>query len=250
MKSSEDILGFNICQELPQTPENGKIIINTINPHSYIIAKKDILFKKAIIASNYIIADGFGFVLASKILNKKKIFRITGSDLHKHFLIEAESKLLKVFYLGADEKTLECIKAKVSVEYPSVSVNSYSPPFKNVFSPKDNEKIIKSINKISPDILFIGMTAPKQEKWEYINSKYLNVKVICSIGAVFDYYSEKIIRPKEIWQKAGLEWLIRLIKDPRRLWKRTFKSMPEFVIEIIKYKILSKKYLTIKKKKI
>ncbi|MEX0275522.1 MAG: WecB/TagA/CpsF family glycosyltransferase, partial [Flavobacteriaceae bacterium] len=93
-------------------------------------------------------------------------------------------------------------------------------PFKKVFSEKDSEEMIKAVNAFKPDVLFVGMTAPKQEKWVYVNGDQLNVNMVCSIGAVFDFYAGTVKRPSNVWINLGLEWLGRLLKEPRRMWKR------------------------------
>ncbi len=93
------------------------------------------------------------------------------------------------------------------------------------------------INGFKPDILFVGMTAPKQEKWVYVNKEQIEAKVIVSIGAVFDFFAGTVKRSGPIWIKLGLEWLPRLVKEPRRLWKRNFVSTPLFLWDVLKAKI-------------
>jgi N-acetylglucosaminyldiphosphoundecaprenol N-acetyl-beta-D-mannosaminyltransferase len=89
--------------------------------------------------------------------------------------------------------------------------------------------MIQKINFFQPYVLFIGMTAPRQEKWAYTNYPSINAKIICSIGAVFDFYSGRIERPGAVWQRLGLEWLGRFSKEPRRLWRRYLISLPYFI---------------------
>jgi N-acetylglucosaminyldiphosphoundecaprenol N-acetyl-beta-D-mannosaminyltransferase len=89
--------------------------------------------------------------------------------------------------------------------------------------------MIDAINQSKSDVLFVGMTAPKQEKWVYENRDLINTPVICSIGAVFDFYAGTVKRPSKFWISIGLEWLPRLLKEPRRLWRRTLISTPLFV---------------------
>jgi N-acetylglucosaminyldiphosphoundecaprenol N-acetyl-beta-D-mannosaminyltransferase len=97
--------------------------------------------------------------------------------------------------------------------------------------------MISAINNFAPDILFVGMTAPKQEKWVYLNKSQINAKIICSIGAVFDFYSGNIKRPNQFWINLGLEWLIRFLKEPRRLFNRNFISTPLFLFYVLKAKL-------------
>ena len=103
----------------------------------------------------------------------------------------------------------------------------------------NDSKICDKVN-FQPDILFVGMTAPKQEKWVHIFKENLNAKVICSVGAVFDFYSGNIHRSSEFWIRLNMEWLPRLIKEPRRLFYRNFVSTPKFIIEVIFFKLFGK----------
>ena len=231
------ILGYNINNSLENIDfDKRSLLINTINPHSYCVAKEDLNFQESLKKSDMLLPDGIGIVLAAKILNKEKIYRIAGSDLHLHLLNIANIKRLKVFYLGSMNSTLEKIRDRISKEYPNIQFESYSPPYKSEFSDNDNSMMIEAINNFKPNILFIGMTAPKQEKWAYQHKDLLNVNIIASIGAVFDFYAGTVKRPSKFWISLGLEWLVRLLGEPKRLWKRNFVSTPLFAIDVLKQK--------------
>lgn len=109
-----------------------------------------------------------------------------------------------------------------------------SPPFKESFSAEDIDAMIASVNAANADILWVGLSAPKQEKWIYENRDRLNVKFIGAVGAVFDFYAGNVRRSPPIFQKMGLEWLPRLLQQPRRLWRRMFVSAPVFVWHVLK----------------
>ncbi len=206
-----------------------RCIINTINPHSYCESKKDFAFQKALLKSDILLPDGIGIVLAAKVLLGQRIQKIAGADVHKHLLVEANKEHKKVFYLGSSKKTLKLIKRRLKKEYPSITVASYSPPYKVSFSQKDSLEMINRVNNFNPDILFVGMTAPKQEKWVAQNQQQLHTNVIASIGAVFDFYAGTKKRSSAFWIRLGLEWLPRLLQEPKRLWKRNFVSTPYFL---------------------
>lgn len=218
-------------------------IINTINPHSYVIAKRDTLFNKALHSSDILIPDGSGIVLAAKKLYKTKIKKIAGYNLHTYLLSEINKKGGRVFYMGASQRTLSLITNKINKEYPNIKIDSYSPPYKEKFTEKENNLIIEKINLFSPDILFIGMTAPKQEKWLYENQKKLKFTIASSIGAVFDFYAEITPRPSSFWIDLHLEWLGRLIAEPKRLWKRNLISTPKFLFDLFIYKTNSNRQI-------
>ncbi|QCI29030.1 WecB/TagA/CpsF family glycosyltransferase [Caminibacter pacificus] len=213
-----------------------RFIINTINPHSYVVAKDDELFQKALKRSDVLVPDGSGIVLAAKFINGKRIQKIAGADVHKFLLEKANKESIKVFYMGSSQKTLDKIKEKLKKEYPNIQAGFYSPPFKPEFDEEDNKKIIEAINNFNPDILFVGMTAPKQEKWLYTHKEKINFKVASCIGAVFDFYAGNVKRPPEYIINLHLEWLFRFIQEPKRLWRRNFISTPLFLWDMIKYK--------------
>lgn len=236
-------MGYEVyCDDLSNIEINsGKKIINTINPHSYIVAKNDTIFEKALQSSDIIIPDGSGIVMTANFIYNTTIKKIAGADIHKHLLEELNNKSGSCFYMGSSEYTLEEIKKKLENEYPNISAHFYSPPFKDSFTNEENQIIIESINEVKPDVLFVGMTAPKQEKWLYENKDYLNFKIATSIGAVFDFYAGTIKRPSNFWINAHLEWLPRFLNEPRRLWRRNFISTPLFLLDMLLYKLKIKK---------
>jgi N-acetylglucosaminyldiphosphoundecaprenol N-acetyl-beta-D-mannosaminyltransferase len=234
-------LQYTITTSLPINIDNPKLLINTINPHSYCVAKKDSEFENSLISCDILIPDGIGIVLAFRVLYGKKIDRISGYDLHMHYLNLVNEKGGKVFYLGSNESTLQSIQQRVKSQFPKIQVETFSPPYKAEFTNEDSQEMLATVNSFKPDVLFIGMTAPKQEKWSFKFKDQLDAQAICSIGAVFDFYAGTVKRPSEVWINLGLEWLPRLIREPRRLWKRTFISTPSFLSYIFFEKIIHKK---------
>jgi N-acetylglucosaminyldiphosphoundecaprenol N-acetyl-beta-D-mannosaminyltransferase len=232
-----DFLGFDIFYNLQDFKFSSKTIINTINPHSYCLSVSDTMFKKALQNSDILLPDGIGIVFAIKFLYKKRIKKISGSDLHIHLLKKANDERLRIFYMGSSQETLIKIKNRLSFDYPNCIVDFFSPPYCSNFSKDDNDVMISSINNFDPDILFVGMTAPKQEKWVYLHKSQINAKLICSIGAVFDFYAGNIKRPNQFWINLGFEWFIRFLKEPRRLFKRNFISTPLFLFYVLKSKL-------------
>jgi len=209
-------------------------MINTINPHSYCIAQKDKVFAEALSKGDLLLPDGQGIVLAARLLMKKKIKRITGSDIHDFLLKIAHENKWSVFYLGSSNETLALIKNRLIGEFPGIKFHGFSPPFKSEFTAAENSEILKVINEVKPEILFIGMTAPKQEKWAFACKDQIDARHILSIGAAFDFYAGTVKRPGKVWQKLGLEWLPRLIGEPSRLWKRNFVSTPLFLYYVMR----------------
>ncbi len=218
---------------------NDKKVINTINAHSYIVAKNDSRFKHALQISDVLLPDGEGIVFLAKKIKSKKIKKIAGADIHEHLLNISDREHLKCFYIGSSQNTLDLIEDKLSKRFKNIEFGFYSPPFKSEFSQEDNKSMISSINAFEPHVLFVGMTAPKQEKWVCENRDKINANVICSIGAVFDFIAETKKRAPQWIINIKLEWLYRSF-TAWRLTKRYMYSTPLFLIEVYKQKLFSK----------
>lgn len=208
--------------ELASLPD-GKLLINTINAHSFNTAKKDKLFAEALTNGDALIPDGVSIVKACKWIKAKSQpkERIAGWDLFEFEMNKLEKKGGTVMFMGSSQKVLDLIVKRATVDYPHLKVVTYSPPYKPEFSDEDNKAIIDAINATNPDLLWIGMTAPKQEKWTYSHWKELNIHChVGTIGAVFDFFAGTVERAPMWWQEHGLEWLYRLLKEPKRMWRR------------------------------
>lgn len=226
--------------ELAKLPE-GKLLINTINAFSYDNARKDVLFSEALQKGDVLIPDGISIVKACRFLNAKSQpkERIAGWDLFVYEMEKLNRVGGKVMFLGSSDAVLNLIRHRVAEKYPKIEVDTYSPPYKPEFSDEDNEAMISAINHSNPDLLWIGMTAPKQEKWAYTHLNRLDVHChIGTIGAVFDFFAGTVKRAPERWQRAGLEWLYRLLSEPRRMWRRYFIGNAKFIYYIMVEKIM------------
>ena len=222
----------------------GKVLINTINAHSYNEAQKDDTFAEALRCGDYLIPDGASIIKACRWLKAKSQpkERIAGWDLFTFEMqrLEGRAKMddgrrLRVMFMGSSEKVLTLIRKQAAVDYPHLDVVTYSPPYKPEFSEEDNQMMIQAINEANPDLLWIGMTAPKQEKWTYQHWDELNIHCHCgTIGAVFDFYAGTAKRAPLWWQKHALEWLYRLLKEPRRMWRRYLIGNPLFLWNVMK----------------
>lgn len=219
---------------------NSPLVINTINAYSYIVARDDKQFKIALQESDILVPDGFPVVVAAKFLKKEKIQKVAGADVFKSLCEKLNQSGGSCFFLGSSEITLEKIKERLSEDYPNIKAGFYSPPYKKEFSDEENTQMLNEVNSFKPDVLFVGMTAPKQEKWVASHSKKLQVGLVTSIGAVFDFYARTTSRPSAFWVNNNLEWFIRLLKEPKRLWKRYLVYSPLFFYHMLAYKISRK----------
>ena len=231
---SLDILGSKA--ELASLPE-GKLLINTVNAHSFNTAKKDQLFADALTNGDVLIPDGVSIVKACKWIKAKSQpkERIAGWDLFAFEMNKLEKKGGTVMFMGSSQKVLDLIVKRAAEVYHHLKVVTYSPPYKPEFSDEDNKAIIDAINAANPDLLWIGMTAPKQEKWTYSHWKELNIHChVGTIGAVFDFFAGTVERAPMWWQEHGLEWLYRLIKEPKRMWRRYIIGNALFLWNMLK----------------
>lgn len=214
----------------------GRVLINTINAYSFVTASRNEAFQTALSKSNILLPDGISIVMAMKILCGVKLKKIAGADLFKWEMQRLNRINGKCFFLGSSGTTLNKIYNRCKVEYPQVSVQFYSPPFKSSFSKEENDMMVDMINKFSPDVLFIGMTAPKQEKWAADNFDKITAQHVCSIGAVFDFYAGNVKRAPKWVINLGLEWFFRFMQEPRRLWRRYLIGNSKFIYLILKEK--------------
>lgn len=239
---------------LAELPE-GKLLINTLNAHSFNTAQKDGLFAEALSKGDVLIPDGASIVWACKMLKAKSSpkMRCAGWDLFAYEMKKLNESLANsnsywkkqnperekpvAMFMGSSEKVLRMIKAQAVVSYPNLEIVTFSPPYKPTFSEEDNTAIIKAINVTDPDLLWIGMTAPKQEKWTWEHWQELNIHChVGTIGAVFDFFAGTYQRAPEWFQQHGLEWFYRLLKEPRRMWRRYVLGNPLFIWNVLKEK--------------
>ena len=222
--NKENILGINVStldyKELEKNVEkdikdNKKSFIVAINPEKILKARKDEKLKNLLNAATYQIPDGIGVIYASKLQKGKIKSRVTGIDCMEMLCNLSNKKGYKIFMYGAKEEVIIKAKEKLEEKYPNIKIvgtmNGYE---------KDNEKIIKAINKSKADIIFVAMGSPKQELWITDNMDKLCVNIYQGVGGSFDVMSGNIKRAPIWMQKHGLEWFYRLVKEPKRIFRQ------------------------------
>lgn len=237
---TEAILGYPVtAEDLPwcvdrlvaELPRRRAAYFVCANPHSLVVADDDPGFREAILAADLVTPDGAGILLASRLLGGTIRRRVTGTDMFMALNRCLDARRgYRCFFLGSTEATLARIVTRMARDFPDLCVaGTYSPPYKPAFDEADNAAMIEAINRARPDVLWVGMTAPKQEKWIHANRHRLDVGCIGPVGAVFDFYVGNVKRSHPAFQRLGLEWLPRLVQEPRRLWRRNFISSPVFL---------------------
>ncbi len=225
--------------DLAALPE-GKLLINTINAYSYNMAQENTRFAEALKQGDVLIPDGMSIVKACRWLqaSSQPQERIAGWDLFAFEMDKLNRTGGTCFFLGSSPQVLARIEQRAAVDYPHIRVVTYSPPYKPQFTAEENQAMIAAIDQAQPDLLWIGMTAPKQEIWAYTHWKELPINCHAgTIGAVFDFYAGTMQRAPQAWQDSGFEWLYRLWKEPRRLWKRYLIGNARFLWLMAKEKM-------------
>jgi N-acetylglucosaminyldiphosphoundecaprenol N-acetyl-beta-D-mannosaminyltransferase len=210
------------------TNRGDSFIFVCANPHSLVVARRDSEFRAALEAASAVVADGVGCQWGAALSGVSIGPRITGTDFFLSIMASLNETGKKAFFFGASEPVLLKLTERVHRDFPRVQVSSLSPPFRP-WSDDENCQMVDRIRDFDPDVLWVGMTAPKQEKWVARNAVRLRIPVIGSIGAVFDYYAGVTHRAPQWICDLGFEWLYRLPREPKRLWKRTFVSAPAFL---------------------
>lgn len=213
-------------------PHVDKVLINTFSPNSYGVALNDKEFEEALKNTDLLVLDGMGIAIGSMLLNGKNIRKIAGQDCFDYLMDQANKRSWKVFFMGSTDATLQKIKERAAIEYPNVVTASYSPPYKEVFSDEDNAHMVSVINAFQPDVLFVGLTAPKQEKWAYQHRDLVNARIISTIGNVYDWYAGNSKRPSPIWIKLRMEWLVRIFLRPE-IFRRNTKNQMMFFKDLL-----------------
>lgn len=212
-------------------------LIVTPNADHIVRLQKDELFLKIYKDADLVLADGMSLVFASKILKTPFKEKISGSDLFPVLCKVADKKGYRLFFLGG--RPGACIKAadEMKSQYKNLIISgTYSPPFGFENDKAEMAKINKMIKKAKPDILFVGLGSPKQEYWIYQNYKTLDVPVSIGVGVTFEFYSGMVRRAPRWMQRVGFEWFWRLMKEPRRLWKRYLIDDTAFIGIILRQK--------------
>lgn len=210
--------------------EGKQIVITGANVNTINLALENLKFREVLSNFNLLHPDGIGVFLASKFLYGKNGFskRITGSDFYIELIKESLKNNWSFFFFGDTDETL----SKISKANPDLYVKGFCNGFNF-----NNDKLIKDINTAKPDILIVGLGSPKQEDWIVTNRDNVNAKVIVAVGDGIKVFAGTKKRGTKLVRILGLEWFVRLINEPKRLWKRYIIGIPLFILRVLKYKL-------------
>lgn len=227
--SSED--AFKYAKTLLDGSKSSHIV--TINPEIIESAKKNSHLERILKEAELVVADGIGIKIGL-LIKGQKVDRIAGIDFAKRLVEEAAKSGIPTALVGAKQEVLEKATEELSKNNSGLNiVYTHNGYFDN------NTEIINELKEKSPKLLLVAMGAPKQEEFIYEAKSVLPSTLMIGIGGSFDVWAGNVKRAPKIWQKLGLEWLYRTIKQPER-FKRIFPTLPKFICSIIEEQYLKK----------
>ncbi len=198
------------------------------NVHTTVMSYENEEYRKIQNSAAMALPDGAPLSSYSRRRGYKQAQRVTGPDLMLELFAVSKEKGYRHYFYGATEETLQSMRKVIERDYPGMEIaGMYAPPFRTL-TPQEDAGIVEKINNSRPDFIWIGLGAPKQEEWMYQHMGQLQ-GVLIGVGAGFDYLAGYIKRAPHWMQKMSLEWLYRLLQDPRRLWRRYFTSNVKFI---------------------
>ena len=206
------------------------------NVHTTVMSYEDKAYRNIQNSGVMALPDGGPLSVVSRKKGFKEAKRVTGPDLMEEIFKISEEKGYKHYFYGSTEETLDELKTKLIQKYPKLQiVGMFSPPFRKLTEWEDVE-ITNKINETNANFIWVGLGAPKQEIWMFNHKNKVN-GLMLGVGAGFDYHAEKIKRAPKWMQNNNLEWIYRLLQDPRRLYKRYLTTNFKFLRLIYKYKV-------------
>jgi len=200
--------------------------------HGVSEAQSDPEFRQILNRAFLCTPDGMPLVWVGRWLGQKQMDRVYGPDLLLAVMELSEKNGWRHFFYGGANGTAEILKRKLLERFPKLQiVGTYEPPFRPL-NQQELQELQEQIRLARPDMMWVGLSTPKQERFmaDYLNQ--LEVTLMCGVGAAFDFHAGKVRQAPRWMQRAGLEWFFRLCCEPRRLWKRYFKNNPLFVARI------------------
>jgi len=178
--------------------------------------------------------DGMPMVWSARIAGAKNTQRVYGPDLMLAVCERAAQRGWGCFLYGATNEVLARLRANLSDRYPGLSiVGTHSPPFREL-TPEEDDAVVREINESGAQIVWVGLSTPKQERWMATHVDRLNASALFGVGAAFDIHAGTLRQAPRWMQRAGLEWFFRLVTEPRRLWRRYAVNNPRFVLAIMR----------------
>jgi len=210
--------------------------VAVVNPFSVILCRRDRQMNRAMAAAGLTLPDGTGIIWAAKLLGYNHSGRVTGPTLMLRLCDWGRGHGYRHFFYGGQSGVAERLARRLSERYPGLTVaGTFSPPFRPL-ELGETSAVIERINASRPDVLWVGLGAPKQEKWMYRHLGRIDVPVMIGVGAAFDFHSGNIKWAPPYLRRLGLEWAYRLMQEPRRMWKRDVDSL-RFMAQVLRQRL-------------
>jgi N-acetylglucosaminyldiphosphoundecaprenol N-acetyl-beta-D-mannosaminyltransferase len=193
------------------------LLIGVVNAAKIVNMRRDEELRRSVETADLVLADGMAVVWASRILRQSLPARVAGIDLMTRMLELSNERKYRVFCLGASEEVLSQVVVRIENDYPNLKLVGHQHGY---YRPDEEEQVADRIAAAKPDILFVAMTSPKKERFLAKWSAKMDVTICHGVGGSFDVMAGKVKRAPAFWQKIGMEWLYRVLQEPRRMWRR------------------------------
>lgn len=194
-----------------------RLRIGVVNAAKIVKMDTDPLLRQDVLSSDLVLADGASVVWACRLLGRPLPERVAGIDLMMGILRRGNERGYRVYCLGATKEVLASVCARIAVDYPGVRLVGARDGY---YTDAEEAEVAAAIDAARPDVLFVAMTSPRKERFLARWGERLDVRVWHGVGGSFDVLAGKVRRAPQLWQRLGLEWLYRVLQEPRRLWKR------------------------------
>jgi N-acetylglucosaminyldiphosphoundecaprenol N-acetyl-beta-D-mannosaminyltransferase len=193
-------------------------------PHSVLMCRQDEGLSAATEGAGLTLPDGVGIILAAKLLGYPDSGRVSGPTLLLRLCDWGRAEAFRHFYYGGAPGVAEALAGRLTTQFPGLTVaGSYCPPFRQL-TPEEDAEAVRKINEAKPDIVWVGLGSPKQEKWMAEHVGRIEARALIGVGAAFDFHSGQVKWAPAWMRKMGIEWAYRLAHEPKRMWRRNVSS--------------------------
>jgi len=221
-----------VDRALEEIEQRGGNYMVTPNPEIVWLCKKDEALRRIVDEAALVLPDGVGITLGAKILGRPLKTRLPGIDVIACLLAEMARRDQSVFLYGAKPGIAERAEEKLKAKYPGLRIVGTADGY------SDDVPVIENIQVAAPDLLLVCLGAPRQEKWMATHMGQVNAGLMAGLGGALDVFSGEVERAPEIWRKLGLEWLHRLLREPRRIGRMI--RLPLFLFAVIWQRVRGK----------
>jgi N-acetylglucosaminyldiphosphoundecaprenol N-acetyl-beta-D-mannosaminyltransferase len=238
-----NILGVGVCPVTPArvhstiehwiaTSDRQYVCVSGI--HGVMESQRDEALRAIHNAAGLVVPDGMPLVWLSRLWGSgENVERVYGPDLLLECCDRSRTAGYRHFFYGGAPGVPDLLKARLCARFPGLTVaGMYSPPFR-ALTPEEDAEVIRQINAARPDIVWVGLSTPKQERWMAEHRDRVEAPVLIGVGAAFDFHAGLKRQAPRWMQRSGLEWLFRLMAEPRRLWRRYLRNNPLFVWNVL-----------------